>query len=78
MYRLAIISIDSGHCIANPIYSSFENAEAELNGYLNARHHVIYRLDSDCGKIFFIPVKANLSFVIESAESVEDEYNSNE
>lgn len=71
MYRLAVISIDSGQCIANPIYKTFDDAKAELDGFIQSKkssvYQYLYRMDSECGKNFFIPLKSNLSFVIEPA-----------
>lgn len=65
MFRLAIVSIASGMCIANPIYKTKEECEAEMN-ILTMSDQTYHRLSVDeTDRTYVVPTDSTFAFIIE-------------
>lgn len=75
MYRLALIAIESGACVANPVYETEKECFDQANMIYNAplgETSVQFEADLD-GRKYIVPVKPN-SFVVVVEPVTEEEF----
>ena len=71
MYRLAIISIESGMCIANPVYREFETCERILEEIINPEEQLYQCPEDITSRFYYINTHVDYNFVIEPVHEEE-------
>ena len=65
MFRLAIVSIASGMCIANPIYTTKDQCKIELDLLSNSEEPLHKLKPDETGREYIVPSNTPFAFIIE-------------